>query len=82
MGKAQNKGKGISQIASEVGIVGLATKGLGTRVIMIGTLTGAFLHRLDFSIPANESSQASNGGSTIHSRLPWVWVPLVASKRC
>ena len=40
MGKAQNKGKSIGQIASEVGIVGLATKGLGTRVIMIGTLTG------------------------------------------
>ena len=40
MGKAQNKGKGIGQIASEVGIVNLATKGLGTRVIMIGTLTG------------------------------------------
>jgi hypothetical protein len=40
MGKAQNKGKGVGQIASEVGIVNLATKGLGTRVIMIGTLTG------------------------------------------
>ena len=40
MGKAQNKGKSIGTIASEVGIVGLATKGLGTRVIMIGTLTG------------------------------------------
>ena len=40
MGKAGNKGKSIGQIASEVGIVGLATKGLGTRVIMIGTLTG------------------------------------------
>jgi solute carrier family 25 phosphate transporter 3 len=40
LGKPSNKGKGIGQIAGEVGIVGLATKGLGTRVIMIGTLTG------------------------------------------
>ena len=40
MGKAQNRGKSVGQIASEVGIANLATKGLGTRVIMIGTLTG------------------------------------------
>lgn len=40
LGKPGNKGKSIGAIASEVGIVGLATKGLGTRVIMIGTLTG------------------------------------------
>ncbi|KAG5647922.1 hypothetical protein DXG03_007846 [Asterophora parasitica] len=40
LGKAENKGKSAGKIASEVGIVSLATKGLGTRVIMIGTLTG------------------------------------------
>ncbi|ETV64831.1 hypothetical protein H257_18347 [Aphanomyces astaci] len=40
MGKAENKGKAMGQIASETGIVNLATKGLGTRIIMIGTLTG------------------------------------------
>jgi len=40
MGKQTNKGKTVGQIASEVGIANLATKGLGTRVIMIGTLTG------------------------------------------
>ena len=40
LGKASNKGKTIGQITSEVGIANLATKGLGTRVIMIGTLTG------------------------------------------
>jgi solute carrier family 25 (mitochondrial phosphate transporter), member 3 len=40
MGKQANKGKSVGQIASEVGIANLATKGLGTRVIMIGTLTG------------------------------------------
>lgn len=40
MGKPSNKGKGLGQIASEVGFASLATKGLGTRVLMIGTLTG------------------------------------------
>ncbi|KAF8075022.1 mitochondrial carrier protein [Lyophyllum atratum] len=40
LGKAENKGKSAGQIAREVGISTLATKGLGTRVIMIGTLTG------------------------------------------
>jgi solute carrier family 25 phosphate transporter 3 len=40
MGKAENKGKGFGQIASEFGYGNLATKGLGTRIIMIGTLTG------------------------------------------
>ncbi|TDL23848.1 mitochondrial carrier protein [Rickenella mellea] len=40
MGKASNKGKSLGAIASEVGFANLATKGLGTRVIMIGTLTG------------------------------------------
>ncbi|KAF8347722.1 mitochondrial carrier domain-containing protein [Amanita rubescens] len=40
LGKAENKGKSFGAIASELGIVNLATKGLGTRVIMIGTLTG------------------------------------------
>ncbi|KAG6885110.1 hypothetical protein C0993_005784 [Termitomyces sp. T159_Od127] len=40
LGKAENKGKSFGQIANEVGVVSLATKGLGTRVIMIGTLTG------------------------------------------
>ncbi|KAI9031062.1 mitochondrial carrier protein [Hyaloraphidium curvatum] len=40
MGKAENKGKSMSTIASEAGMRALATKGLGTRVLMIGTLTG------------------------------------------
>jgi len=40
LGKAENKGKSFGTIASETGLVTLATKGLGTRVIMIGTLTG------------------------------------------
>jgi len=38
--KAGNKGKSIGQIAGEVGVKNLFTKGLGTRVLMIGTLTG------------------------------------------
>jgi len=40
MGKAENKGKSFGQLANEQGMKRLFTKGLGTRVIMIGTLTG------------------------------------------
>ncbi|KAJ2924021.1 hypothetical protein H1R20_g13077, partial [Candolleomyces eurysporus] len=40
LGKAENKGKSVGEIAGETGVVTLATKGFGTRVIMIGTLTG------------------------------------------
>jgi len=40
LGKKENKGKGFSQIAREIGFYKLATAGLGTRIIMIGTLTG------------------------------------------
>ena len=40
MGKAQNKGKSLGQIASEVGLYKLCTAGIGTRILMIGTLTG------------------------------------------
>ncbi|KAJ7281821.1 mitochondrial carrier protein [Mycena rebaudengoi] len=40
LGKAENKGKSVGKIYSEVGLATLATKGLGTRVVMIGTLTG------------------------------------------
>jgi len=40
LGKSANKGKSVGQIVGEVGLVNLATKGLGTRIIMIGTLTG------------------------------------------
>ncbi|KAI9449977.1 mitochondrial carrier protein, partial [Lactarius psammicola] len=36
----QNKGKSLGAIVNEVGFGTLATKGLGTRVVMIGTLTG------------------------------------------
>lgn len=39
-GKAENAGKSFGQIANEVGMKNLCTKGLGTRIIMIGTLTG------------------------------------------
>ena len=43
LGKPQNKGKSLGTIVGEVGFGNLATKGLGTRVIMIGTLTGTSL---------------------------------------
>jgi len=40
LGKKDNKGKGMGQIAKEVGAYKLCTAGLGTRILMIGTLTG------------------------------------------
>lgn len=40
MGKAENKGKSFGQMINEQGMYRLCTKGLGTRVLMIGTLTG------------------------------------------
>ncbi|KAJ7064096.1 mitochondrial carrier domain-containing protein [Mycena amicta] len=40
LSKAENKGKSMGQIVGEIGIGTLATKGLGTRVFMLGTLTG------------------------------------------
>jgi len=40
LGKAENKGKGFGQIAKEFGYGNLATRGLSTRILMIGTLTG------------------------------------------
>jgi len=40
MGKSSNKGKSLGQIINEVGWHSLMTKGLGTRILMIGTLTG------------------------------------------
>jgi solute carrier family 25 phosphate transporter 3 len=39
-GKSANAGKSFGQIINEVGVKSLCTKGLGTRIIMIGTLTG------------------------------------------
>lgn len=39
-GKEANKGKSFGQIAKEAGAKTLFTKGLGTRILMIGTLTG------------------------------------------
>jgi solute carrier family 25 (mitochondrial phosphate transporter), member 3 len=43
LGKVENKGKSFGAIANEVGLVSLATKGLGTRVIMIGSSCPLFL---------------------------------------
>eukprot|EP00388_Colpodella_angusta_P023170 GDKJ01059174.1.p1 GENE.GDKJ01059174.1~~GDKJ01059174.1.p1 ORF type:complete len:324 (-),score=73.67 GDKJ01059174.1:152-1123(-) len=40
LSKPDNKGKSVGQIASELGAFNLCTKGLSTRIIMIGTLTG------------------------------------------
>eukprot|EP00525_Craspedostauros_australis_P002615 CAMPEP_0198109788 /NCGR_PEP_ID=MMETSP1442-20131203/1835_1 /TAXON_ID= /ORGANISM="Craspedostauros australis, Strain CCMP3328" /LENGTH=340 /DNA_ID=CAMNT_0043765587 /DNA_START=282 /DNA_END=1304 /DNA_ORIENTATION=- len=40
MGKSEHKGKTMMQIAQEVGYINLLTNGLGSRLLMVGTLTG------------------------------------------
>jgi len=40
LSKKENRGKGFGEIAKEVGFKKLCTAGLGTRILMIGTLTG------------------------------------------
>ena len=49
LSKPANKGKSLGTIASEVGFANLATKGLGTRVLMIGTLTGMYQFLISYS---------------------------------
>lgn len=39
-GKKQNANKSFGELAKEVGMKNLCTKGLGTRILMVGTLTG------------------------------------------
>jgi hypothetical protein len=82
-GKASNKGKSLGTIASETGLGTLMTKGLGTRVLMIGEMTAARPsadvvadHGEHFQVP----SLVSSGGSTTRSRPPWVSARLAASK--
>jgi len=40
LGKSENRGKSLGQITNEVGMKNLMFKGLGPRILMIGTLTG------------------------------------------
>jgi len=62
MGKASNKGKTFGQIASEIGTKNLLTKGLGTRVLMIGTLTG--LQWWIYDTFKTSMGMGTTGGST------------------
>ena len=57
LGKAEHKGKSVGAIASEVGFGTLATKGLGTRVIMIGQLVLLFLLGSVYLAPGELLSQ-------------------------
>ena len=68
MGKAENRGKGFGQIVSEVGFGNLATKGLGTRVVMIGTLTGK-LKRAPISPTECRANQITNRLPVVDLRL-------------
>uniref|UniRef100_A0A3B0MGX5 Mitochondrial phosphate carrier protein, putative n=1 Tax=Theileria annulata TaxID=5874 RepID=A0A3B0MGX5_THEAN len=62
MGKSENKGKSFGQMAREVGAFNLFTKGLGTRVLMIGTLTGLQWWIYD-----------TFKCFILYCRLPWEW---------
>jgi len=62
-GKKKNAGKAFGQIAAEYGYSNLLTKGLGTRIIMIGTLTGLQWWIYD-SYKAFMGLGTSGGGST------------------
>jgi len=57
LGKAEHKGKSVGVIASEVGFGTLATKGLGTRVIMISQLVLLFLLGSVYLAPGELLSQ-------------------------
>ena len=74
MGKPEHKGKGVGAIASEVGFATLATKGLGTRVIMIGTLTGkpVFLTPISPTFRSSPHLFYHTYPSRAFSRLPMV----------
>ncbi|GBG25200.1 Phosphate carrier protein, mitochondrial [Hondaea fermentalgiana] len=63
MGKVENAGKGFGQMAREVGISNLFLSGLGTRIVMIGTLTGLQFYIYDqFRVYAGLGT--SGGGNT------------------
>lgn len=80
-GKAANKGKSLGQIAGETGLMSLATKGLGTRVLMIGMSGSATLKTVAHPVSVQEPLPASSGGSMTRSRARWVSARLVANRR-
>lgn len=63
MGKAENKGKSFGQLAGEQGMSRLFLSGLGTRVIMIGTLTG--LQWWIYDTYKTASGLGTSGGASI-----------------
>lgn len=70
-GSPANQGKSFGQIAKEAGWKYLCTKGIGTRVIMIGTLTGlqVFVAFLDGGLTC--FCPSPSGGCTEPSNPPW-----------
>jgi solute carrier family 25 (mitochondrial phosphate transporter), member 3 len=82
MGKADNKGKSITTIAKETGVVTLATKGLGTRVLMIGrqirrplslTLLISCLCRQVHSLVSNKKAMATSLSESLFIGFQW-WI--------
>ncbi|KAI4835555.1 mitochondrial phosphate carrier protein [Plasmodium brasilianum] len=64
LGKVENKGKGVSCIVKEMGVFNLFTKGICTRVLMIGTLTGLQWWIYD-TFKATMGLGTSGGGSAV-----------------
>ncbi|EDO05937.1 Mitochondrial carrier family protein [Babesia bovis T2Bo] len=75
-GKEANKGKAVGQIVKEMGYLNLFTRGLGTRIIMIGTLTGlqwwiydsfktaVGINKTKDAKPAESQGQSTQSGGT------------------
>jgi len=62
LGKKENSGKGLIQLISDYGIKYLYTKGLGTRILMVGTLTG-FQWWIYDSFKSSMGIDTTGGGS-------------------
>lgn len=87
-GNPANKDKSFGQMAKDMGTKNLFTKGLGTRVLMIGTLTGLQVttHTRAWAYLVGTRSGLTkgvfflySGGSMVRSRTPWALAP---SKHC
>jgi hypothetical protein len=81
-GKADNRGKSMGQIASETGAKALFTKGLGTRVFMIGEALSVLCEGHGRADGGRQvPSLVSSGGSTTASSRRWASARPAASKR-
>jgi len=66
LGKAQNAGKGVGTLINELGWYYLFTKGLGTRILMVGTLTG--LQWWIYDTFKSSMGMGTTGGGSAHKK--------------